>query len=408
MKAVQFMVSVPRYVFGLVGGRIAPGAFISPLSCVQYRDISEPQLFGSGWVKIKTHYGGICGSDLNNIRLHDSPSLSPFGSKVFTFGHEQVGTIVEKGERVTDFHFGQRVTADPVLPCLTRGINPSCPNCQKGEWSRCENFAEGNLSPGLIIGSCANTNGSWSPYFLAHHFQLFAIPDEVSDENAILVDSFCSALHPVMRNFPRDEDTVLVIGAGVVGICAVAALRMLGSRARIIVLAKHRFQGEWAQRYGANEIVYISGGDYYKEIAKLTGATLYKPILGKRVMRGGADIVYECVGSDNSIDDALRFTRAGGTLSLVGLVGQTKKVDWTPVWFKELNIRGSLASCSNEVYQGQKKRPYQLALEWMAQGKLDLSSLLTHTFALEDYKLALNKAMHKGRYHLVKAAFIFD
>lgn len=408
MKAVQFRVSVPRYLFGLIGGKITPAAFISPFGCVQYRDVSEPKLLGPEWVRIRTHYGGICGSDLNNIRLHDSPSLSPFGSDVFTIGHEQVGIIVEAGRNVTDLRVGQRVTADPVLPCPTRGISLPCPSCQAGEWSRCENFAEGNLSPGLIIGSCADTNGSWSPYFLAHRFQLFAIPDEVSDENAILVDAFCSALHPVMRSFPRDEDTVLIIGAGVVGICVVSTLRILESKARIITLAKYPFQGEWARRYGADEVVYIREGDYYERIAELTGATLYKPILGKRVMVGGADVVFECVGSDHSFDDAMRFTRAGGRLSVVGLLGQIKKVDLTPVWLKELNIQGNLTSCSDETYQEQRKRPYQLALEWMAKGKLDLSPLLTHTFRLNDYRQALSMAMHKGDHQMVKAAFVFD
>ena len=407
MKAVQFLVSVPRYAFGLVAGRITPSAYVSTLSCVQYREVPEPHPIGPEWVKIRTRYGGICGSDVNVVRLHDSPALSPFAAKAFTLGHEQVGTIVETGGSSSGFRPGQRVVADPVLPCPTRHDGKNCPHCRAGEWSRCEEFAEGNLC-GLEIGSCADTGGSWSPLYLAHAFQLFAVPDNVSDENAILVDTLCSALHPVMRSLPKDSDTVLVCGAGVIGICAVASLRALGSKARILVLARYPFQAEMARHYGATEVILARGQDHYERVAELTGARLYRPALGKRVMVGGADVVYECVGTDESVDDALRFTRGGGRLALVGLVGRTRNVDWTMAWFKELTIQGNLASCSAEVWQGRRVRPYELALEWLAEGRIDLSPLLTHTFALADYRRALVMNMHKSRHNMLKAAFAFD
>jgi threonine dehydrogenase-like Zn-dependent dehydrogenase len=408
MKALQFTVSVPRYLFGKAMGAIAAEGFLSTLGPLQYREVPEPQLLGPDWVKIRTRYGGICGSDLGLVRLHSSPSLSPFGGQVFTIGHEQVGTIVERGENVTEFQVGQRVTADPVLPCPTRGIDPPCRYCQAGEWSRCEHFADGDLGPGLLIGDCADTGGSWSPYYLAHRFQLFAVPDEVSDECAILTDALAVALHPVARTLPGDGETALVVGAGTIGICTVAALRALGSRARIVVLARYRFQGELAGQYGADEVVYTAAGDAYARVAELTGARLYRPVLGKRVMIGGADVVYECVGSDESIDDALRFARAGGRVVILGLASRTKKVDWTPIWSRELRVEGTFATASNEVYQGQTVRPYALALRFMAEGGLDLAPLLTHTFRLEEYPRALSTAMHKGQNRLLKAAFVFD
>lgn len=410
MKAVQFVDSIPSYIFSKALGSFYPPIFYSPFSCLRYRDVPEPELPGPDWVKIKVKYGGICGSDINLIRLHDSPSTSPFASFPFTMGHENVGTIVEVGEGVKDFSAGERVVADPVLPCPTRGFSGEemCSQCQRGEYSRCENFARGNISPGMIIGICRQTGGSWSAYFVAHRFQLFRVPEGVSDEQAILVDAFCSALHPVMRNFPRDEDNVLVIGAGVIGLCVVAALRALGSRAKITSLARYPFQGELAERYGADKVIYARRNfDYYQEVAEVFGARLYKPILGKKVMTGGADVVFECVGNDESIDDALRFTRAGGRLVLVGLVGISKKIDWTPVWFKELTVVGTNSS-STENYEGQPIRDYQLALNWLAGGKIDLSPLLTHTFPLSEYKRAIEVNMHKSRYKALKTAFIFE
>lgn len=231
MEALQFTFTIPRYIFGLVLGPLHSPAYYSRLSCVQLRQVAEPELLGPDWVAIRTRYGGICGSDLGGlIRLHWSPMLTPFGSYPFTIGHEQVGVIAEAGQGVSDFAVGQRVVVDPVLPCPVRGIDPPCPACQAGEWSRCRNFAEGTISPGILLGSCADTGGSWSPRFLAHRFQLFALPDNVSDENALLIEPFTTALHAVIRCLPLDSDTVLVAGAGVLGIRAVSALRCLGSR----------------------------------------------------------------------------------------------------------------------------------------------------------------------------------
>jgi threonine dehydrogenase-like Zn-dependent dehydrogenase len=341
------------------------------------------------------------------VRLTESPALSPFGSERFTIGHENVGTLVEVGEQVAGLSVGDRVVADPVLSCAARGMDPPCRACQEGQFSRCENITKGRLSRGVQIGACADTGGSWSPYFVAHRSQLFRVPDGVSDENAILVDAFCSALHPAIRNLPGDEDTALIIGAGAISICAVAALRALGSRARVIVLAKYPFQGELARRYGADEVVYLDKeGKYYAAVAGLVGGKLFQPVLGKPVMIGGADLTYDCVGSQISVRDSLWLTRAGGTIVQIGL-GSTGKIDWTPLWFKELKLVGTLAS-STEEYQGRRIRCYQLALDFMAQGKVDLAPLLTHTFRLDDYRRALAMNMSKGRHRMVHSAFAFE
>ena len=408
MKALQLVATIPRYAFGRALGPLYKPAYYSRFSCLQFRDVPEPELLGPDWVKVETRYSGICGSDLNIIRLHMSLAMTPFASQTFIMGHEQVGTIAERGGGVEGFAEGQRVVVDPVLPCPARGIDPPCSACQASEWARCENFAKGSISPGILLGSSADTGGSWSPYFLAHKFQLFTVPDNVSDENALLIEPFTTALHAVMRCFPGDEDTILILGAGTIGICAVAALRCLGSRAHIIVLAKYPFQGQLAQQYGADRVITLSGNDYYQALAEATGSRLYKPMLGKQVMIGGADVVYECVGSDTSLDDALRFVKAGGRLGLIGTIGQTKKVDWTPLWFQELNVRGINCGCALEEHDGERLRTFEWAIRWMAEGRLDLSPLLTHRFRLADYRRALAVAMNKGRNRAVKVAFEFE
>jgi len=435
MKAIQLIQSIPRYALTKAVGAVYPPVFWSSLAMIQYREVPEPALPGHRWVKIKTRYGGICGSDVNTIFLKDSPALSAFVSFPFTLGHENVGIIAEVGapplsppkpalsrspERNEGsveglggmkggkgFAPGHRVVAEPLLPCATRGIEPPCEFCQRGEFSLCQNFAAGNLSPGFSIGTCRDTGGSWSPCFVAHQSQLFSVPDNVSDENALMVEPFCTALHAVMRNLPQDDDTVLVLGAGVIGLCIAAALRVLGSRAQVIVVAKYPFQGEMACRFGADEVVYLREGDYFQAVAQATGGKLYKPLLGKRVLVGGADVVYECVGNASSIDDSLRLTRSGGTVVLVGLAAIPKGVDWTPIWLNELTIKGSYW-CSTETFQSQRVRTFQLALDWMAEGKLDLAPMVTHRFRLDDYRRALAVTADKGRHQVVKSVFVFD
>ncbi len=407
MKAVQLVISIPRYLLTKSVGVVYPPIFWGPLAMLRYREVPEPALPGPQWVKIKTRYGGICGSDMHTVFSKDSPALSVFVSSPFTLGHENLGTIAEIGDQVEGFAPGDRVVADPLLPCATRGIEELCEFCQQDKFSLCQNFAEGDLAPGLSIGWCRDTGGSWGPYFFAHQSQLFCVPESVSDENALMVEPFSVTLHSVMRNFPDDDDTVLILGSGVVGLCTVAALRTLGSSARLIVVAKYPFQGEMARRFGADEVIYLREGDYFQAVAEATGGKLHKPVLGKRLLVGGADVVYECVGSESSIDDSLRFTRSGGTMVLVGLAAIPKRVDWTPIWLNELTIKGSVWS-GMETFQGRRIRTFQLGLEWMAADKLDLAPMVTHRFRLDDYRRALAVTADKGRHRVVKSVFVFD
>jgi L-iditol 2-dehydrogenase len=408
VKAICFDVSVPRYLLTYTLGKFYPPILWSPLAMLQYREVPEPRLPGPDWVKVKTRYGGICGSDMGVVFLHVSFALEPLGSSTFVIGHENVGTVAEVGADVEGFSVGDRVVADPYLSCDARGIPEPCAYCRRGDTNLCQHFTDGDLAPGLIIGSCSDTGGSWGPFFVAHKKHLFRVPENVSDESAALTDPFCTSLHAALRNYPGDETTTLVIGAGIIGLGIVLALRALGSRARIIVLARYPYQAEAARAQGADEVILTRGSlDVYQAVAELTGARLFKPSLGKRIMVGGANMVFDCVGSDDTIDDALRFTASEGTTVLVGAAGTPKNVDWTHIWLNELTVHGTYA-CGTETYQGRKTSTYQLALDMMAQGKIDLAPLLTHRFRLADYKQALATVAAKGRNGVVKAVFAFD
>jgi L-iditol 2-dehydrogenase len=405
LKAIQFNVSIPQYIFCKALGSLVPSIYVGRLSCTRYRDVPEPKLPDEEWVSIKVKYGGICGSDLNLIFLHDSPATSPFASFPFTIGHEVVGVIDKVGQRVPGIKQGERVVVDPVLSCMARGFHELCPACRRGDLSLCERMTSGHISPGLLIGACRDTGGSWSPYLVAHHSQIFKVPAKVSDRNAIMADPFATALHAIMRDPPRDNDTVLVIGAGVIGICVLAALRALGFSNRIIVLAKHPFQMEMARLYGASEIFQLtSGSESYNQLAQLLGANILTPLFGKPVIQGGADITYECVGRNRSINDALRFTKSGGKVKLLGVASFPRGIDWTPIWLNELEIQGSFAVSTEEL--GEKRsRTYALALDLMSSGKIDLAPLVTHQFPLDQYRHAIATASGKRKSKAMKVVF---
>ncbi len=406
MKGIVFNASVPRYITTMLLGAINRDFYHSPHSCLTLKDIEEPLLPNENWVKIKTLYGGICGSDLNLISLHDSPSTSPFVSFPFVIGHENLGVILERGANVDDrLKIGDRVVVDPLLSCDTREVNHLCPSCEKGYYSLCENITKPPLSPGISIGFCRDTGGSWGEYYVAHQSHIYKVPENISDKEAVLIDPICSALHPVMTHFPNNHDKILIMGSGVIGLLVVACLRALGSKCDITNTAKYKFQGETAKNMGANRVIYTHEKDYYTKIKDITGGKFFKAMIGKNVMLGGFDKVFDCVGSSTTINEALKFTRAKGTMVLVGLASCPKKVDWTPVWFKEVTISGSMYY-NTEIYQdGSKAKAYEIALNLLQNKKLNVKKLVTHVFDISDYRKAIKTAMEKQKNKSFKVAF---
>lgn len=134
VKALQFNVTAPRFLAAktlraLFGTRVF---YQGPVRTVRLVDIREPDLPGPDWVKLQTLQCGFCGSDLNLILLHDSPTASPFTSFPCVPGHEILGRILEIGDGVEGFAVGERVVLNPALSCATRGIAPVCASCRAG------------------------------------------------------------------------------------------------------------------------------------------------------------------------------------------------------------------------------------------------------------------------------------
>lgn len=409
MQALQFIESVPRFAATKAAGRISSRAFWSRAACLRLADVSHPALPGPDWLRVSTRYGGICGTDIATILLESSMSLHPYTSLPFTLGHENTGRIADGGDDLHGLSPGQRVVINPLLACEQRGFadNP-CPMCACGRPNLCARVREGDISPGMLTGFCRDTGGSWSPSFIAHRSQVIPVPDHVSDEAAVMAEPFGIALNAVLRTPPADSDTVLIIGAGVMGQVTLAALRATGSKAHILMTARHPFQMEMARRLGADEVIRPErGSGFLRQIAERTGAEVIKPVLGKHIVRGGVDMVYECVGSDGTIDDGLRLIRPGGRMVLVGIPKMPSGVDWTPIWFHEIDVHGSFGY-ARYPFAGEIRDTMRIAVDLMDRGVVDLAPLVTHRFRLPDYADALTTATTRGRNNVIRAVFEFD
>lgn len=409
MKAIQFNFTIPRYILGLALGRLSPKFFWSGLTCTDYKEIPQPELPGDDWVKVKTNLGGICGTDTSLLYLILSPNLEPFGSFPFVIGHENVGKIAEIGSGVSNWKEGDRVVVEPLLWCVPRGFKDLCRFCARGEINRCERLTEGDLAPGIEIGACRDTGGSWSPFFVAHKSQLYRVPDNISNENSLMIEPFAIALHAVLQNFPQNSDNVLIFGAGTIGLCTLAALRALGSQANIIVQGRYGFQADAARKLGAS---YVLLGDrnnnFYGEIVQKVGGSIKQPTLGKPVVIGGVDCIFECVGNRDSLDDAMRLTRNGGRVILMGAPGVIKSLDWSPIFTQELELKSSYQYNHVETFNGKQWKVFDLAIELMSTGKIDLGWMVTHKFPLEDYRQAFELTHQRGKNKAIKIAFEFE
>lgn len=403
MKAISFAAPIPTYLATLAAGTLSTRLYVGPHACTHYSDVSEPALPGDRWVRIRTRLGGICGSDLNIITLRASPSTSPFSSFPFVLGHENVGEVVETGRAVHEVGSGRRVVVNPLLCCEPRGVEPPCDACAAGHHPRCAHFTDGALPPGIFIGTTRGVGGSWGETFVAHVSQVVPLPDGLTDEEGVLVEPFACSVHAVRANLPAPGEHVLVIGAGSIGLLTTAALRALAPHATVTVLARHPFQATHAERLGAERIVR-GRGDYLRALAEAGGTRLLQPILGKPVGVGGFDRTFVCIGSTRGMDDAMRVTRAGGTIVLLGNASTMNGLDWTPLWLKELTVRGSLAYGAHR-HASPSGDAFRDALELIASGQAPVRPLLTHTFPLAEYRRALATAMDRAGGESVKVAF---
>lgn len=409
MRALTFHIAPRTWLrTKLIAAVRGQRAYWGRASGLRLAEVPVPELPGDDWVRCRTLLGGICGSDLAMLLLRHPPDsiLQAFSSMPLVPGHENVAEVAACGAGADPSWLGRRVCVEPTLGCAARGIDPPCPSCAAGQFNVCENFAPPPgadvLPAGTSTGYNARTGGSWGESFVAHVSQLVPVPETLADEQAILTDPLACSLHAVLRSRWQEARLVCVYGGGVLGLGIVAALRAVGYAGRIELLARHPFQRERAVALGADEAV-DTGADVLTAAARRVGGRIVKARFGARMLLGGYDVVYECVGAPGTLSDALKLARAAGQVVLVGTAGPGR-IDPTPVWFQEVDLVGAYGR-QVERWQGRDVGTYALVHELLAAGALRADGLLTHTFPLDRYPQAFEAAVGRRRSGAIKVAF---
>jgi threonine dehydrogenase-like Zn-dependent dehydrogenase len=406
MRALVFRQSVPRLVITKALSYASPRAVVGPIAPIQLEEIADPELPAPDWLVIATRLCGICGSDYKQIGLNgttDNPMTSLI-SFPQVLGHEVVGRIVRVGPGVKNRQLGQRVVLNPWLSCAPRGIDPPCAACANGDFSICENFTRGHIPPGIHTGNSSAATGGFAPLVPAHESMAIPIPDEVSDEAAVLADPFSVSLHGILKRPPTPGRHCVVYGCGTLGLCAVEILRRLYPESPVIAIARFSQQREIAARLGASTVLaHEPARAIIEAIAAATGTDLLEPWYGKPMLNGGVDVVYDTVGLPETIEVGVRIVRPRGAIVVTG-VEMPARFEWTPLYFKEIHLIGSNAF-GHEDFEGERRHAIEIYLDLVRRGRVDVTPILTHRFALERYQDAFAACLDQGTSGAVKVLF---
>jgi threonine 3-dehydrogenase len=329
----------------LVKSQAAPGIWLE--------DIPEPQT-GHNDVLIRIHKTAICGTDIHIYRWDDwAQKTIPVPMAV---GHEYSGEIVEIGSEVQGYAVGDRVSGEGHITC------GHCRNCRAGRRHLCRN----------TTGIGVNRPGAFAEYLVIPAFNVFKLPDSISDDEAAILDPFGNATHTAL-SFNLVGEDVLITGAGPIGIMATAIARFVGAR-HVVITDVNDYRLELARRMGATRAINVEH-ESLDEAMKSLG------------MREGFDVGLEMSGNPTAFRDMLRTMHHGGSVALLGIPPAETAIDWNEVIFKGLAIKGIYGREMFETW-------YKMAA--MLQSGLDLEPIITHRLPLADYRDAF-EIMNSGR-----------
>ncbi len=404
MKAVTFDLHTPRIAASKFLSRFSQRAHVAGWSAVRCQHVPDAQLLGNDWVIIEPSLAGVCGSDLMQVFIksgYDNP-LSAVVSAPHIMGHEVVGAVIETGSAVRRFRIGDRVAVSPWLSCTPRGL-PACESCADGHYPLCSNFFEGNLARGMHAGNCRDVGGGFAEAMSLHESMLFPIPESVPFETAVLADPFAVALHCVLRAPPEPGQTVVVYGCGSIGLLTIHILSVLFPRTTILAIDQDARLEAQVEKLGAHSLFTTRGRDLVAEVGERMKAKIRQPMFGLPWLQTGVDRVYDTVGSAGTIEIGLRISRPRASIVMVG-VAPPKRVEWTPLYFKEISLLGSNAY-GLETFEGKRTNAIEIYLDLLAQERLQLGQLVTHRYPLERYADAFLASHQKATSGAIKVVF---
>ncbi|HKF47372.1 MAG TPA: galactitol-1-phosphate 5-dehydrogenase [Terracidiphilus sp.] len=308
---------------------------------IEERQQPEP---GAGEVLVRVAACGICGSDVHGYDGTSGRRIPPI-----VMGHEAAGTIAAVGMGVTGFAAGDRVTFDSTIYC------GECGYCKRGQMNLCDQRE--------VVGvSCGDfrRDGAFAEYLVVPERIVYRLPDAMAFEEAAMLEAVSVALHAVAVSEMRGGETVLVVGAGMIGLLTLQAARAAGCE-RIYIADIDETRLRLARKLGATETIAVTGAELVRECMRLTE--------GK-----GVDVALEAVGRSETIAAAIDTTRKGGTITLIGNISPEVTLPLQKVVSRQLRLQGTAASCGE----------YPHAMEMIANGQIQVKPLITAVAPLDD------------------------
>lgn len=323
------------------------------------RPVPKPK---AGEVLVKLEYVGICGSDLH---YYESGRIGGFiVEPPFVLGHEPGGTVVEVGEGVTHLSVGDRVALEPGKTC------GHCEFCRTGRY---------NLCPDVIFFATPPVDGVFSEY-VAHEAALcFKLPENVSTLEGALIEPLAVGFHAARQGGAGAGQTAVVTGAGCIGLVSMMALKAMGvSRVYISDIMEKRL--DKALELGADGIINARETDTVEAVKELTGGA-------------GCDLVIETAGTEITTRQAIAMTKKGASIVLVGYSASG-----------ELTLPVSMALDKELSFKTvfRYRHIYPMAIEAVAQGKVNLKGIVTNFFEFDDLQNAMDQSV-RDKANIVKA-----
>jgi threonine 3-dehydrogenase len=309
--------------------------------------IEKPGI-GHNDVLIKVRRTAICGTDIHIYQWDDwAQKTIPVPMAV---GHEFSGEIVETGIEVRGYEVGDRVSAEGHVTC---GV---CRNCRAGRRHLCRS----------AVGIGVNRAGAFADYIAVPAFNIFKLPDVISDEMGAVLDPFGNATHTAL-SFDLVGEDVLITGAGPIGIMAVAIARFAGAR-HVVITDVNEYRLDLARKMGASVALNVTEGSIDAVMQDLG-------------MEEGFDVGMEMSGNPAAFRDLLRTMHHGGNVALLGIPPGDMAIDWNDVIFKGLVIKG--------VY-GREMFETWYKMSSMLQSGLNIDPIITHQFPIDDFQEAFD------------------
>lgn len=318
---------------------------------LRVEDVPTPDI-GPDEVLVSVKACGVCGSDIPRV----------FSKGTYSFptipGHEFAGEVVAAGANAPADWVGKRVAVFPLIPCRT------CPACRTGAFAQCEDYD--------YLGS--RSDGAFAEYVRVPVWNLIPVPDAVSYEEAAMLEPAAVALHAMRQGGLDAGDSILIFGAGPIGLMLGAWARICGARDVLLVDIDER-KVAFAKEVGFEHVFNPAKDD-------ALGAWV------RDVTERGADVVVEASGSSAALEQCMPNARTFGTVVLMGNPAGPMTLSQKSYWAilrNELRVVGTW----NSIYAGVPKDEWRLALEFMASRQLDVARLISHRVALEDLSDAM-------------------